>query len=139
MPVETVLMVTFVWWEDPISMRVEWRCASITSGEQCVITAGTFLMPLWYANNWNMQPLEVSTNIFWHESILFTLFTCCIGGVAYSNAYFGAGTGPIYLDTVACTLSASQLLECSSRPILTHYCTHLDDAGVGCKGIFNLI
>ena len=56
------------------------------------------------------------------------------GGIAYSNAFFGAGTGPIYLDDVACTTSASQLLECSSSPILTHNCLHSADAGVGCEG-----
>ena len=63
----------------------------------------------------------------------FLLF-CDTGGIPYRNAYFGAGTGPIYLDDVACTSSASQLLECSSRPILTHNCTHSADAGVGCEG-----
>ena len=57
-------------------------------------------------------------------------------GIAYSNARFGAGNGPIYLDDVACTSSASQLLECSSRPILTHNCLHSADAGVGCEGNF---
>ena len=57
-----------------------------------------------------------------------------VGGIAYSSAFFGAGTGPIYLDDVACTSSASQLLECSSRPILTHSCIHSEDAGVRCKG-----
>ena len=61
---------------------------------------------------------------------------CSAGGIAYSNAYFGAGTGPIYLDNVACTSSASQLLECSSRPISTHNCLHSADAGVGCEGNF---
>ena len=58
------------------------------------------------------------------------------GGLAYSNARFGAGTGPIFLDDVACTSSASQLLECSSLPILSHNCLHTADAGVGCKGMF---
>ena len=62
--------------------------------------------------------------------------SCDTGGIPYTNAYFGAGTGPIYLDDVACTLSASQLLECSSRPILTHNCEHHSDAGVGCEGMF---
>ena len=56
------------------------------------------------------------------------------GGIPYSNARFGAGTGPIYLDDVACTLSDTQLLECYSRPILRHNCSHLADAGVGCEG-----
>ena len=62
------------------------------------------------------------------------VFFCDAGGIPYRNAYFGAGTGPIYLDDVACTSSASQLLECSSRPISTHNCLHSADAGVGCEG-----
>ena len=59
-----------------------------------------------------------------------------VGGTAYSNARFGAGTGPIFLDDVQCSSSDSQLLECSSRPILSHDCHHTTDAGVGCEGIF---
>ena len=55
-------------------------------------------------------------------------------GRAFSNAHFGAGTGPIVLDEVQCILSASQLLECSSNPIATHNCLHSADAGVGCEG-----
>ena len=70
------------------------------------------------------------------SDFLFVLscFACGTDGVAYPNAYFGAGTGPIYLDDVACTSSASQLLECSSRPLLSHNCDHHADAGVGCEG-----
>jgi len=60
MPVATVLMVMFVWWEVPISMRVEWRCASMTSGGQCVMTAGTPMMLQWCANSWDMHTLAVS-------------------------------------------------------------------------------
>ena len=60
-----------------------------------------------------------------------------VGGSAYSNAHFGAGTGPIFLDDVQCSSSASQLLECSSRPILSHNCHHIADAGVGCEGILH--
>ena len=60
-------------------------------------------------------------------------------GSAYSNAYFGVGSGPIFLDDVQCTSSSSQLLECSSRPILTHNCLHSADASVRCEGTFNLL
>ena len=56
----TVHMVMFVWWEVPISMRVEWRCASMTSGGQCVMTCGTALMLLWSVSSWDMHTLEVS-------------------------------------------------------------------------------
>ena len=82
-----------------------------------------------------MQLLEVSSKLF--VVVKHFCKICCdfsAGGIAYSNAYFGAGTGHIYLDDVACTSSASQLLECSSRPILTHNCLHSADAGVGCEG-----
>ena len=58
------------------------------------------------------------------------------GGTAYSNAYFGTGSGPIFLDDVQCSSSPSQLLECPSRPILSHNCLHSTDAGVGCEGVF---
>ena len=60
MPVTSALMEMFVWWEAPIAMRVEWRCASMTSGEQCVMTPGTALMLLWSASSWDMLTLEVS-------------------------------------------------------------------------------
>ena len=72
--------------------------------------------------------------IFIGVSQTFICFTCCADGIPYYNAYFGAGTGPIYLDDVACTSSASQLLECSSRSISSHNCLHSADAGVGCEG-----
>ena len=55
----TVPMVMFVWWEAPINMRVEWSCASMTSGGQCVMTPGTAMMPLWSASSWDMHTLEV--------------------------------------------------------------------------------
>ena len=67
--------------------------------------------------------------------LVYSLVLVCLGGRAYSNAYFGAGSGPIFLDDVQCTFSSSQLLECPSRPILSHNCLHSADAGVGCEGM----
>ena len=68
-------MEMFVWWEAPISMRVEWRCASMTSGGQCVMTLGTPLMLLLSASSWDMQPLEVSLiyyiYIWWESHALY--------------------------------------------------------------------
>ena len=61
--------------------------------------------------------------------------TSCAGGRAFSNAHFGVGSGPIFLDDVQCSSSSSQLIECSSRPILSHDCLHSADAGVGCEGM----
>ena len=114
----------------------------MTNGEQCVMMAGAVLMLLLSASSWVMQLLEVSTIIVQFVSkqqIRCFFFFWVTGGIPYSNAFFGAGTGPIYLDDVACTSSDSQLLECSSRPILRHNCPHSTDAGVGCEGNIFLI
>jgi len=81
-----------------------------------------------------MHTLEVSeySDVFWLINLNFYVY---VGGTAYGNAHFGTGEGPIFLDDVQCSSASSQLLECSSRPILTHNCRHSDDAGVGCEGI----
>ena len=70
--------------------------------------------------------------------LLITKKNFCAGGIAYSNAHFGAGSGPIFLDDVQCTSASSQLLECPSRPILSHNCLHSADAGVACEGMLIL-
>ena len=72
MPVESVLMEKFVWWEGPIGMKVEWRCVSITSGGQCVMTDGIALMPLLSASSSAMLPLEVRANfVQYKQQFLF--------------------------------------------------------------------
>ena len=131
------IMEMFVWWEAPIGMRVEWRCASMTSGEQCVMITGTALTLLWSASSWDMHTLGVSPLGWWKcdyvNEVLFTV-SLLAGGRAYRNAHFGTGSGQIFLDDVHCSLNSNQLLECFSRPILSHDCLHSADAGVGCEG-----
>ena len=109
----------------------------MTSGEQYVMTPGTPLMLLLSADNWDMHTLEVSlpSNNGVAECTLLS-GSNSPAGRAFINAIFGAGTGPIFLDDVQCSLTSSQLLECFSNPILTHNCLHTDDAGVGCEGKF---
>ena len=54
-------------------------------------------------------------------------------GTALSSAYFGAGTGEIWLDDVLCTGSESELLDCSHDGIGVHSCDHSKDASVRCE------
>ena len=112
----------------------------MTSGGQCVMTAGTPLMLLLSADNWDMHTLEVSlvSNDGVAECTLLT-DSNPPAGRPFRNAFFGAGAGPIFLDDVQCSSTSSQLLECFSNPILTHNCLHTADAGVGCEGTFNSI
>ena len=36
--------------------KVEWRCAEMGSGEQCVMTLGIEMTPALYADNWDSLP-----------------------------------------------------------------------------------
>ena len=54
--------------------------------------------------------------------------------VAVSNAGFGLGSGPIFLDDVFCTGFEQELLQCFHNRIGDHNCFHFEDAGVICSG-----
>ena len=54
---------------------------------------------------------------------------------SYSRAYFGQGSGPIWLDNIACTGSESTLASCGHLGLnITRNCIHSKDAGVRCYG-----
>ena len=50
--------VTFVWWEDLTTGRVEWRYSGKEHGELSVTLSGLSVMPELFANSYNML-LEV--------------------------------------------------------------------------------
>ena len=52
----------------------------------------------------------------------------------YVSAYFGQGTGPIWLDDLVCSGSELTLLQCSHRGLGSHNCGHSEDVSVRCSG-----
>ena len=56
-------------------------------------------------------------------------------GSSRNYAYYGQGSGPIWLDNVYCTGSESTISSCSHLGFnVTRSCSHSEDAGVWCYG-----
>ncbi|XP_010190694.1 PREDICTED: scavenger receptor cysteine-rich type 1 protein M130-like, partial [Mesitornis unicolor] len=53
---------------------------------------------------------------------------------ALSEAAFGQGTGPIWLEKVHCKGTELSLWDCPAKPLLGKNCDHKEDAAVNCSG-----
>ena len=60
----------------------------------------------------------------------------CIATDTYKrSAYYGQGSGSIWLDHVQCDGTEVRLLDCTAQPIGEHInCGHGEDVGVLCSG-----
>ena len=57
----------------------------------------------------------------------------------FNSAYFGQGSGEIWLDDIQCTGNERSISECAHAGWGNHNCGHQEDAGVLCSsGISNI-
>ena len=72
----------------------------------------------------------------------FLLFVyVCVGTVVHRDgSVFGEGSGPIFLDNLACSGDEQSLLECDTFTEARglHSCMHSKDVGVTCIGKIEL-
>ncbi|XP_030309222.1 scavenger receptor cysteine-rich type 1 protein M130 [Calypte anna] len=54
---------------------------------------------------------------------------------ALSEAAFGEGTGPIWLEKVHCKGTELSLWDCPAEPLFSKTCDHKEDAAVDCSGM----
>ena len=57
---------------------------------------------------------------------------------AYGNGTFGEGQGYIYIKNVQCNGSESNLEDCPASEVGFNECSHSEDAGVRCQGMYVL-
>lgn len=60
------------------------------------------------------------------------LFSCSGTAQAWSQAFYGEGSGKVLLDEVQCSGNELSIEQCPKRPWGEHDCEHQEDAGVSC-------
>ncbi|KAI4872548.1 hypothetical protein NFI96_003105 [Prochilodus magdalenae] len=76
-------------------------------------------------DNWDMR----------NAAVVCRELVCGEAVDALSDAHFGPGSGPIWMDDVDCTGSESTLKNCRSSESSKRNCDHSRDAGVICSGV----
>ena len=87
-------------------------------------------MQVWLVDNLDFQD-SVCDKIIMLLCIHYIFNSTIADAVVQGSAFYGQGTGPIYLDDVQCVGNESNLLNCTYTS--QHNCVHGEDVGVQCR------
>ncbi|XP_051719143.1 deleted in malignant brain tumors 1 protein-like isoform X14 [Ctenopharyngodon idella] len=115
-----------------------------------IITVGEYSIRLVNGNNNCSGRVEISYNGQWgtvcdddwdtkDADVVCRELGCGRAVSAHSDAHFGQGSDPIWLDDVGCSGNESSLTQCSYNPFGIHDCGHQEDAGVVCLKDIRLV
>jgi hypothetical protein len=62
-----------------------------------------------------------------------------INATAKQSAFFGEGTGQIWMDELRCGDTDTDLFRCPQNGLGSHNCAHGEDAGVVCQTNGNIL
>ena len=99
-------------------------------GVQCVMMAGTAMMPPQCANNWGITTVCHKHNLLHLQMII----KYTERAIPTRGAYFGQGSGPIHLSRAECRINDTRLTDCTIDKTGINGCRHSEDAGVICIG-----
>ena len=71
--------------------------------------------------------------------MMLMMLIIIIGATAFSNAFFGQGTGRILLDNLGCVGTETRLVDCPHNGIGIENCVHAEDAGLRCTGKYTVL
>ena len=124
-------LVIFVLLEVQEAMKVGCRFAMTEPGAQYVMIFGARAMQELCAGSSAMLLVVKMTAPCTFCITLLQNVPVVAGATAFNSAFFGQGTGNIFMDDVACSGSESQLQSCSHNRY--HNCGHGEDASVRCS------
>ena len=120
-----------------MTLKDVWRSAIVRLGAQSVMTYGVQWMLVLPVFNWGTSAQVLFTVIIpihYKFSIIILYALTIIGATAFSNAFFGQGTGRILLDNLGCIGTETRLVDCPHNGIGIENCVHAEDAGLRCTG-----
>ncbi|XP_025113550.1 uncharacterized protein LOC112575757 [Pomacea canaliculata] len=138
--------------ETSATTRVWWRCIITTPGVLYVMTTGTSMtlpssaaccvpssvtvrlagigstptqgrVEILYNNTWGTVCDDL-WNANDAQVVCAMLGFPRAGAVAVTNARYGSGSGPIWLDDTQCAGNEASILQCRAKPIGSHNCYH---------------